>query len=380
MARNLGLLIALVCSLLLDACSNSIDNSENFDEGPALKWAFVPYDSDSLLVSGRANYEMGDVLVLSWSASSVTIAFIGTALEAMSWTNGVVYLDVFVDGDEDPSSLVQIAYSEDSLSFAPVVSGLFYGPHVVTLYKRSESNVGDWYLYGMRVLGNVENALLPKRPKRKIEFVGNSITCGYDVLLTEAEVGTEFDASNESSYYGYAGQTAKMLNAEAHNICSGGHGFFINYDRTTVLTLPVVYNRTATWSLSAKPWDHDKWHPDIVVINLGTNDFASGKNDSTHFVTAAVDFVRNVHSYHPEAKIVLLDGPMLSGDYMVKCRQYLEVVKATLEDEGIKDLYRFSFEPRGDALYGVNPHPIKDEAFEDAEKLSAWIRSEFGWN
>ena len=378
MARDVALLVALVCSLLLGACSNSVAYSEYDEIVAALEWTYVPYDSDALLVSGRANYEKGDVLILSWSASSVTIAFVGTALEAMNWTNGVVYLDVFVDGEENPSSLVPFVYSEDSLSFTPVISGLRYGPHVVTLYKRTESNVGDWYLYGLRVLGSVEKELLPKLPERKIEFVGNSITCGYDVLVPEVSI--EFDAVYESAYYGYAGQTAKMLNAEAHNICSGGHGFYVNYVGSRSLTLPVVYNRTASMSLSAVPWDHDKWHPDIVVINLGTNDFASGKNDSTRFVTVAVNFVRKVRSYHPEAKIVLLDGPMLSGEYMVKCRQYLDVVKATLEGEGMEGLYRFTFEPRAEALYGINPHPVKAEALEDAESLSAWIRSEFGWD
>ena len=379
MARNVGLIVSLLFSLLLGACSNSTAYSEHVEEDvPPLEWTFVPYDSDALLVSGRANYEKDDALILSWSASAVTIAFVGTALEAKNWTNGVVYLDIFVDGEDVPSSLIEIKNSDDAPVFIPIVSGLRYGPHVVTLYKRSECNVGDWYLYGMQVLGAVKKELLLELPERKIEFVGNSITCGYDVLVDK--VGTEFDALYESSYYGYAGQTAKILDAEAHIICSGGHGVFVNYDGTRAFTLPIVYERTATWSLSALPWDHDKWHPDVVVINLGTNDFASGKNDSTKFVDTAVDFVRKVRTYHPNAKIVILDGPMLTGEYMVKCRQYLDVVKETLEKEGVAGLYRFSFEPRGDSPYGLVPHPLKDEAREDAEKLSAWMRSELGWN
>ena len=378
MARYIGLLVLLIFPLLLGSCSNSAAVSENLDGDLSQEWTFVPYDSDALLVSGRANYEKGDVLILSWSASAVTIAFIGTDLQAMNWTNDVVFLDIFVDGEESPSSVVLVAKSEESPTFVPVVSGLPYGPHVVSLYKRSESNLGDWFLYGMRVNGEVKKELLPELPERKIEFVGNSITCGYDVLVPV--VGMEFDLAYESSFYSYAGQTAKILDADARIVCSSGHGLYINVDGSSTLTLPVVYDRTGTLSTSVVPWDHDKWHPDVVVINLGTNDFASGKNDSTKFVDSALDFVRKVHSYHPNARIVLLDGPMLTGEYMVMCRQYLDLVKETLEKEGLTGLYRFSFEPRENSSHGLDPHPVTDEAREDAEKLSAWMRSEFGWN
>lgn len=376
------LVMALLCSLCLASCSNSVSYSEDSTDVPVLEWTWVPYDSDVLQISGRTNYEKGDFLILSWSASSVTIAFRGTALEMKGWTNNIVYLDVFVDGEEDPSSLIKLTYSEeDSLNepvSVPVVSDLPYGEHVVTLYKRTGSNFGDWRVYGMRVLGRAEKDLLPARPERRIEFVGNSIACGCDVLMPVP--GQEFDLYFESSYYSYAGQTAKMLHAEEHNICSGGHGVYLNYDGSTALALPVVYNRTATLSLDAVAWDHSKWHPDIVVVNLGTNDFASRMIDSTRFVNATVNFIRKIRSYHPEAKIVLLDGPMLTGDYMVKCRQYLDTAKAILEDEGVDELYRFSFDPHGESAYNVYYHPTREEAAADAQSLTAWIRSEFGWN
>lgn len=375
--KNL-LVMALLCSFYLVSCSNSAGDSEIPEDVSGLEWTWVPYDSDALLVSGRTNYGGGDFLILSWSASSITIAFEGTALEVKSWTNYVAYLDVFVDGEEDPTSVVKVSNYADGPATIPVVSGLRDGPHVVTLYKRSESNVGDWYVYGIRVQGEVRKDLLPGKPERKIEFVGNSITCGYDVLVPK--VGIEFDPVYESSYYSYAGQTARNLDAEAHLICSSGHGVYVNVDGSRELTLPVAYNGTGTHSPAVVAWDHSLWHPDIVVINLGTNDFASGVNDSTQFVNAAVDFVRDIRSYHPDAKIVLLDGPMLSAEYLVKCRQYLDVAKAALENDGMNGLYRFSLEPRGDSPFGINPHPVKEEALEDAESLSAWIRSEFGWD
>lgn len=371
------LFIALLCSLLAVSCSNSVCLEDLKDEAQNQEWTWIPYDSDLLQITGRTNYEKGDFVILSWSSSAVTIGFVGTALETKIWTDIYVYLDVFVDGEDDPSSVIEYVQSGDDPAMVRVVSGLSYGPHVVTLYKKTESNLGDWYFYGLRVLGQAQKDLLPKAKKKKIEFVGNSITCGSGVLIPDLSL--DYGFIYESSFYGYAGQTARILNAEPHIICSSGHGFYVNIDGSKMDLLPVVYNKTGTRSLSAIAWDHDKWHPDLVVINLGTNDIASGQSDSAHFVNAAVNFIRNIRSYHPKAKIVLLDGPMLTGKNKVKCRRYLDAVKKVLKNQGEKNLYRFSLEPRGDSPEGLVAHPNKEQAAEDAKKLSAWIRSEFGW-
>ena len=374
-------ILSITLAFFLVSCSNSIQYSEiKESESLGIEWTWVPYDSDDLQFSGRISHEDGDSAILSWSASAVTIAFVGTALEAKIRTNGHIYLDVFVDGEEDPSSEIESTFlpEEEKTPMVPVVTGLPYGKHVVTLYKRSGTNMGDLFFYGFHVLGRAEKKLLPAKPKRKIEFVGNSITCGTDVLVPDQSV--EPSSAYESSYYSYAGQTAKILNAEAHNICCSGHGLIVNYDGSKMFLLPVVYNKIGSnWKLFEQ-WDHSKWHPDAVVVNLGTNDFASGKNDSARFVNAAVEFIQRIRSYHPKAKIVLLDGPMLVGDYMIKCRRYLDVSKKILEKRGVKNLYRFSFEPRGDSPFGFVAHPNKEQAAEDAESLSAWMRSKFGWN
>lgn len=370
--------ITLAFFFFLVSCSNSVQYSEVKEEKSQSKeWAWIPYDSDALRISGRAAYGVGDYVVLSWSASAVTVAFVGTALEAKMRADNVVYIDVFVDGDDNPSSLIKLDHGDEP-SEVPVVSGLPEGTHVVTLYKRSESNYGDWYFYGMRIQGHAQKKYLPAAPKRKIEFVGNSITCGFDVLIPDREMET--DAVYESAYYSYAGQTAKSLNAEYRSICSSGRGVYLNCDGSKTLPLPAVYDKLGTDGILNGKWDHGKWHPDVVVMSLGTNDFSSGKIDSAHFVNAAIDFVLHIRSCHPKAKIVILDGPMLLGDYMVKCRRFLDVVKKTLEKKGEKGLYRFSFEPRVTLTQGVYFHPNKEEAAEDAESLSAWMRSKFGWN
>lgn len=379
MARDLSLTIALLFSLLLCSCSgedySSIDFSKEMQE---VEWNWIPYDSDALRITGRGDFGQGDFVVLMWSGSAVTVGFEGGALEAVFWVKKTVYLDVFVDGEEEPSSIIKLSFPDDNPTTVPVVSGLPYGPHTVTLYKRSESSFGEWCFYGMRVLGEAQKSALPPPPEHKIEFIGNSITCGSDVLTPT--VGGEFDMMYQDAYYGYAGQVAKNLGAEAHIICSSGHGVSVNFDGTRNNLIPDMYGLTGAHSSMAVEWDHSQWRPDVIVINLGTNDFASGKVDSALFVNATVDFIRQIRSIHPEAKVVMLDGPMLGGVYMIKCREFLDIAKGILEALGETDLYRFSFEPKGESPYGYYYHPTKDEAAADAKLMSAWMRSEFGWN
>ena len=366
--------VAVLCSLFFISCSNSESYCEN---AASPEWTWVPYDSYHLRISGRFNNQSDDYVILSWSGSSVTVAFVGTALEAKMRADNVLYLSVFVDGLDDPSSVITLERSGKP-SMVPVVADLPYGPHVVTLYKGTEGSFADWYFYGLRVLGSAQKELLPDLPKRKIEFVGNSITCGYDVMVPE--IGIESDPIYENSYYGYAGQTAKILQADAHLICRSGLGVSVNVDGSDDILIPDVYDWAGIRVFPAVAWDHGKWHPDAVVVNLGTNDLASGVHDSSRFVNATVEFIQHIRSCHPSAKIVMLDGPMLTENFLVKSRQYLNVAKGVLEGRGVRDLYRFSLEPKGESPIGVYYHPVKDEASADAEILSAWMRSEFDWD
>lgn len=377
MVGNLGVIIALFFSLLLISCDGESHNSIDYNTMQEIEWTWIPYDSDAVRITGRGDSK-GNFVVLMWSGSAVTVGFVGVSLEAYVWSEETAYLDVFVDGEEHPSSMIKLSFPEENPTTVPVVSGLPYGPHVVTLYKRTESSFGDWLFYGVRVFGRAEKDLLPPLPEHKIEFIGNSITCGYDVLIPS--VGMDFDMAYQDSYYSYAGQTAKILGAEAHIICGSGRGIYVNFNGTMAGRIPEVYGLTGTHSPLVVAWDHGQWHPDVIVMNLGTNDFASGKNDSAHFVNATVDFVQQLRSLHPDAKIVILDGPMLVGEYMAKCRRYLDRSKEILEEMGVTDLFRFSLEPKGENPLGLNSHPTKDKAIVDAESLSAWMRSEFGWN
>ncbi len=54
-------------------------------------------------------------------------------------------------------------------------------------------------------------------------------------------------------------------------------------------------------------WDFSKHQPDVVVVNLGTNDDSYCKNDSTRqeeYKTEYVEFIKEIRQNNPNAAII----------------------------------------------------------------------------
>ncbi len=114
----------------------------------------------------------------------------------------------------------------------------------------------------------MENAkiLEPSRlPKRKIEFFGNSITCGYAI---NDKVHDSPNGYYENNYDAYAAITARHFNAQYHCTSKSGIGIIVSW---FPLIMPEMYDRLDPTD-SASKWDFSKYTPDLVVINLLQND------------------------------------------------------------------------------------------------------------
>ena len=94
----------------------------------------------------------------------------------------------------------------------------------IRLIKLSECTQSVMALQDILTDGTVEP--LEERPL-KIEFIGDSITCGYGVEgRSEAET---FTTATENAEKAYAFLTAEELNADAVMTCFSGHGIVSGY-------------------------------------------------------------------------------------------------------------------------------------------------------
>lgn len=75
-------------------------------------------------------------------------------------------------------------------------------------------------------------------------------------------------------------------------------------------------------------WDFAKYQPQLVCINLGTNDLSTENYDIQLYEKNYRMFIKTVRSKYPHAKIVMLTGPMLGEKESSKQRTVLDRICA----------------------------------------------------
>ncbi|OBR66743.1 GDSL family lipase [Paenibacillus oryzae] len=112
----------------------------------------------------------------------------------------------------------------------------------------------------------------------KLEFIGDSITSGEGIIGARAEM--DWLPMWFSAGHGYAKLTADALGADYRVLSQSGWGVLSSWDNNPHSNLPRYYEQICgllqgkgNKELGAlQGHDFTEWQPDVVVINLGTND------------------------------------------------------------------------------------------------------------
>lgn len=215
--------------------------------------------------------------------------------------------------------------------------------------------------------------------ERRIEFVGDSITCGFGI--EGKSVCDNFRTSTENPLINYASLTANELGAEYQLTSWTAIGVYSNSvkdDRTEpddAWTMPVIYDYTdkaVDGMLGNEPekWDFSRFAPQLIVVNLGTNDkdFTRGIPERTAaFENCYREFIAHIREKNPQAHIICSLGAM--GQEL--CPQVENAVKM-LADERITSL-GFEVQREEDGI-GSEWHPSAVTHRKMADKLIAEIK------
>jgi lysophospholipase L1-like esterase len=247
-----------------------------------------------------------------------------------------------------------------------IISGLSNGSHTVWIYKATEAQTGPIFIE--KIIAHDITALkVPALPL--IEFVGNSITCGAASDPSEIPCGAGVYHDQHNAYYAYGPRVARLLHANFILSSVSGIGIYRNWN-TNGPTMPQVYEKTDLQFDSHRFWNFKTYHPAVVSIALGTNDFSEGDHvherlpfDSTVFVNNYIRFVQLVKSKYPEATIALLSSPMINGNRRILLQNCLNAVKNKIDSiyPSSKRVALFFFEPM--QARGCGGHPnVEDHA------------------
>src|SRR4051812_14494366 len=249
-------------------------------------------------IIGRADWSDPAGPRFCWSGTSVVARFSGSSI-GVRLRDGGNHFQPVLDGVELP--VLAATAEQDSY---PLASGLRAGAHELVLHRRTEAFVGETQFLGL-ILDEGAALLAPPAPAaRRLQFIGDSITCGYGI--DAADQYERFSPATENHYRAFGALAARALGAEAVTVAYSGKGLYRNFGGDTVEPMPELHERVLLERRDR--WDFTRWTPDAVVINLGTNDFGPG-DPGPRFGEAYRAFLARLKANHPGAHILCTLGP-----------------------------------------------------------------------
>jgi lysophospholipase L1-like esterase len=310
--------------------------------------------------SGSAQY--------SWPGVNIQAQFTGTQVSmAVNNATSNNRLTVIVDGGTPRT--IAMASGQSTVSLA---SGLSDGTHGILIWRNTEASPGGTTTFGdLTGLSAGGTLLAPVAPPaRRIEVVGDSLSVGAGVEGNATCAGG-IDAYT-NNYLAYGSLAARAVSADVVTIAYSGIGVYRNYGETTPtaasLTMPKRYPYAIPDTVL---WDFTRYQPQVVVINLGTNDFGAG-DPGTPYETAYVSFVQAIRGKYPGTYFILID--MYGGARLTRINDVL----ATLRNGGESKVEVLSLSSVQNNL-GCNQHPNVAGQQAMGTALAARLRAVMGW-
>lgn len=337
---------------------DSLADTQNF---------FFVADHNFIQYTGRIDFTNRE-LPRIWSPGVyITMKFKGTSITAVIndqelWGKNHNYLEIIVD---DEKKRVQTKSKTNYIT----VSKLTDDFHTLIICKNTESNIG--YMEFSGVYCDYLVKPLPK-PKRKIEFIGNSITCGAGSDMSEVGCGKGVWQDQHNAYMAYGPATARALNTQWHLTAVSGIGLIHSCCNMNIV-MPPVFDKIDLRGDSLK-WNFKNYQPDAVTVCLGQND---GIQDSAIFCTAYVSFIKQLRNHYPAAKIILLTSPMADEKLKAVLKNQINAVANYLTKNGDKKISKYFFSRSFNS--GCDGHPNLTEHQQIANELTAYLKKLMRW-
>lgn len=331
---------------------------------------------------GRVDASNPSAVAFAWQGAGFVATVNGATIAVKLRTEGTdtVFFEPVIDGKVGTRIEVRSG-SDRTVTLGTNLGG---GDHTVELYRDTEG------MYGKSTfLGFTSGALKapPMSSGRLIEVVGDSISAGYGNLGSEphpdfaATPGCHWTAANSTWYGTYAALAGHAVDAEVSTIARSGWGMYRDGGGDTKGVLSSVYANTLGTNPSP-PYAFAR-KPQVVVINLGTNDFAKG-DPGLPYETAYVDFLEVVRSHYPDAWLFLTVGSMLAEPSLGQAKTHLASVTKARTDAGDSKVTTFDFGAQdlgsdGSIPTGCDWHPSAREHQRMAGILEAQLQQKLGW-
>lgn len=357
-------LIGIIILSLLACCTQG--GASSFKQGKEMhttSYSF-PELADSLRLWGGRTNIVPEGLIAEWSCSGFEICFetAGTNFDVTYKASYESYWRVYVDGKALPERIYcPENEGETSVIF---VENMTAGTHTVKIIKDSQiDKTKNAYctLTGVSFDGTL---LTADRTERALylEFVGDSLSSGSGALGNAGSSPTYSSEISGTSAYPYL--IADALDADYSIVSRGGIGVTT---KAGDYTMPELYPYLNGYR-DKTPYEPTR-APDLVIINLGTNDT---EDLSDYFITDGQELIQTIRSiYGQDVKIVWVYG-MFFEDHLV------DEIRQMADDAGGEENEVYTFQMiygrNGSGSKDDNRHPSAADQQKNAEHLLLYLK------
>lgn len=252
---------------------------------------------------------------------------------------------------------------------------------IIRIIKLSESSDSSLGIKNIKVL---DGEIKPTKEKQlKIEFIGDSITCGYGI---DGELGDTYSTTNENATKAYAYKAAQALDADYSMVAFSGHGVISGYTEngeinTSSLVMPYYdkigksYGRIPqSIAPETTPWDFEQFKPNLIVVNLGTNDASycgTQVERCEAYKLGYIEMLKQIRECNKDATILCVLGIM--GDVLYPyVEKAASIYRGGTQDKNVLCM-KFDEQDPEDG-YGVDWHPSEITHEKASQKLVTYVR------
>ncbi len=353
-------LILLFSFLLMPAALAAGSTGVSYD------WSDVSMTAETLKPIGRAVFEK-ESITLEWGMTGFEFAFKGKAARVMLTSDDrddtyCTHVAVYVNGERTAKIRVK-----NGSNWYTLAEGLDSAKATtVRLVKLNEAMLSTCWVDGLQVDGT----MLPRPADKplKLEVIGDSISAAFGLL------SSTLTSAGEDAAYTYGSLIAEELDMDLSTAAASGYGIYMNNGGATNEVMSHLYDMAQPVLNKRLTWDHNSYHPDLILVGLGTNDMAA--NAPAEQVAAAVRaFIKRLKTLHPDAQILWAFGLMGVGSLSDPIREAVEA-----EDDG-SGAVRYVELPNQTTYgggTGAAGHPNRRSHFRTAEFLLPIVKEMLG--
>eukprot|EP00762_Andalucia_godoyi_P000966 ANDGO_03797.mRNA.1 Cellulase/esterase CelE len=232
--------------------------------------------ASSAQTSNGRSLVVGQSVQMDWSLNTITVCFTGSSTLLVSASDtGTNQFEVIVNAGSDDHFIRRLNLTAGPSAVYVLTSTADRSKtYDVSLVKRTEALVGIVTFNSFEIDDSAKFVQCRSPVSRKMEVFADSLSCAYGV---EGTPPCPYTVGTQNALESFQTLTAMHFGAELHMECWSGKGVVRNYgdaNRTSVDPLPVYADRTLG-NVNASDWKFPSWIPELVVIELGDNDYST---------------------------------------------------------------------------------------------------------